>query len=202
MRILHRVTEDAVIATYLQGELDSQRFGPDLSRHLAKTGKPREILTHPNLADQRENRLRRDLLNATRQYENRTGLFDRFPHDVTWHLAILSQEEILKARYINYSYWVELSDGSRLPADAAQRIREGKEVFGVSNEQFHKAAEAIKRQESFPPLILVAPNPDSPLVVLEGHLRLTAYALAEGSMPAELEAYLGVSPDMAKWALY
>jgi hypothetical protein len=57
-------------------------------------------------------------------------------------------------RYIEYSYWNELSGGSRLPGDAAERIRAGVRVSGVSNGRFIAAARAVRRGERFSPLIL------------------------------------------------
>jgi hypothetical protein len=41
-----------------------------------------------------------------------------------------------------------------------------------------------------------------PLVLLEGHVRLTAYALAGGWAPDEIGVLLGTSPRMAEWSLY
>jgi hypothetical protein len=39
-------------------------------------------------------------------------------------------------------------------------------------------------------------------VLLEGHVRLTAYALYPEYLPDELEVYLGISPEMSRWALF
>jgi predicted nuclease of predicted toxin-antitoxin system len=50
--------------------------------------------------------------------------------------------------------------------------------------------------------VLVAAADDAPLMVLEGHARLTAYALAPDALPAELPALVGVSPDVARWGCY
>ena len=54
------------------------------------------------------------------------SLFDGLPYgDVGWSRVALRRDEVLAIRYIDYDYWVELSGGTRLPADAAQRIRAG-----------------------------------------------------------------------------
>jgi hypothetical protein len=39
-------------------------------------------------------------------------------------------------------------------------------------------------------------------VALEGHVRLTAYALFPEYLPEELTVYLGTSDDMERWALF
>ena len=52
-----------------------------------------------------------------------------------------------------------------------------------------------------PPLIAVR-APGSYLVLLEGHVRLTAYATFPEHVPDELEIYLGESPRMREWCQY
>lgn len=202
MKILDSVTEDVIVAEFLRGEITSERFGRTITRQLEEAGLDNKVVELPDTTDTRENALRRALLNAVRGYGSRIGLFDGFPTDVEWHSALLGRDEILNVRYINYSYWIEITAGSRLPGDAAKNISEGREVFGESNDRFVKAAEAVKRNIGFPPLILVTHNLDSPAVVLEGHLRLTGYTLAWEYLPPEVAVYIGVSASMTDWSLY
>ncbi|MFD8820717.1 hypothetical protein ACFV23_56915 [Streptomyces sp. NPDC059627] len=67
----------------------------------------------------------------------------------------------------------------------------------MPNERFHDAAHALGRGERFAPLILVGERQDD-LVCLEGHLRLTAYALA--GFPTGIECLIGTAPAMGRWA--
>lgn len=101
-------------------------------------------------------------------------------------------------RYIDYSYWNELSGGSRLPEDAARSICANVEVYGVSNDGFLRAVEALRKGETFLELILIGTSPDV-LIVLEGHVRLTAYLLAWEYEPEELPVLIGISPDFVGW---
>ena len=110
--------------------------------------------------------------------------------------AMLTPAELARVRYIDYSYWNELSGGSRLASDSAQRIRQGTKVFGVSNRRFLSAAQAVERGERFPPPILAGRRRDR-LICLEGHLRLTAYALA--GFPHEVECLVGTARTMDRW---
>jgi hypothetical protein len=98
---------------------------------------------------------------------------------------------------VDYSYWNELSGGSRLPADAAVRIRAGVRPFGVSHDRFLDAAQALAGGQDFPPMILAGLRDDA-LVCLEGHLRLTAHALA--GFPTATICLVGTSPGLATWA--
>ena len=70
-----------------------------------------------------------------------------------------------------------------MPSDAAIRIRKGATVFGMSTHHFLEMAEALRNGVKYPELILAGTEAHSALVVLEGHARLTAYALAPDPHP-------------------
>ncbi|HEY1916747.1 MAG TPA: hypothetical protein VGH27_14330 [Streptosporangiaceae bacterium] len=52
-------------------------------------------------------------------------MFEDFPDDVRWQWMTITPAELARIRYIDYSYWIELSGGSRLAVDAAPRIAPG-----------------------------------------------------------------------------
>jgi hypothetical protein len=189
---------DEMVATFLRGELSSERFGGDITSCLAACGLAERLLTHPDLCDAEANAARRTVLAATRGYGEDRELFKDFPAQVTWIRAILGAGEIARVRYVEYSYWLEISGGSRLPADAAARIKAGIQAWDVPNERFLRAARALAGGAQFPPLILVGEKRDG-LVCLEGNLRLTAYALA--GFPAGVECLVGTAPTMGRWTL-
>jgi hypothetical protein len=156
------------------------------------------LLTEPDLRDDDANEARSRLLGSTRGYrQNRDVFDDAFPASVRWLRAELVPSELKQVRYIDYSYWDELSGGSRLAVDAARRIENGIRTFGVPNERFLSAARTLRDGGSFPPLILVGSSPDA-LVCLEGNLRLTAYALA--GFPTVVECLVGTAPTMNRWS--
>src|SRR3954470_20808890 len=152
VQVLGVSSEDEVVACFLSGELASRRFGQNLRSHLAAARQAEQLLTHPDLSDTGANFARRALLAATRGYGENRDLFENFPTHVTWTRALLSADEAASVRYLDYSYWVELSGGSRRPTDAAARIRAGLCAFDVPNEPFTDAAHAVIRGERFPPL--------------------------------------------------
>lgn len=61
-------------------------------------------------------------------------------------------------------------------------------------------AARLRSNERQPELIAVAPPDRSRLVLLEGHARLTAYALFPDYLPDELEVFLGTAEDMHRWS--
>jgi hypothetical protein len=196
MRLLSRITEDEMIAVFLCAELDSGRYGEKLRALLARNGRDERVLRKPDLDDADENAYRRQLLEEHRAYERRDGLFGGFPGEVDWFRAILSREEVLNILYIDWDWWLRVSDGSRRPRDAARRIQAG-EVAGVTAEE-HDLFVGTPQPE----LIAVTTPAHAPLVLLEGHARLTAYALFPDRLPEEFEILLGVSEEMAGWSCF
>jgi hypothetical protein len=106
----------------------------------------------------------------------------------------ITPAELATVRYVDYDYWVELSGGTCLAVDAAPRIRAGVAPFGVSSAWALGMVQAVADGARFPPLI-----PSGGLVVLEGHVRLTAYMLCPDRLPPELEVLVGSSPGAAGW---
>src|SRR5712691_3315891 len=201
MRLLHPISEDEVVAVFLRGELDSSRYGEKLQALLARDGRALDVLRRPNLADSNENSYRRQLLDEHRAYDRREGMFIGFPRQIDWFRAALSAEEVLDILFIDWDWWLELSRGSRRPRDAAQRIRDG-EVPGVSAEEHEPLAAALRTGSRQPQLIAVTTSAHSPLVLVEGHYRLTAYALFPAYLPQELEILLGASDEITSWCQF
>ncbi len=202
MRITAPITEDEVVAHFLKTEIASVRFSDAIRQLLAADGRDRAIVDHPDTADAEQNAYRRGLLGRFRGWGRQVGMFIGFPDDVRWHRAVISSAELAQVRYIDYDYWVELSGGTRLPAEAARRVREGVDVFGVPSSGFLPLAEARRRAAVWPELILVGRNADAYLVVMEGNARLTGYFLEPASIPDELPVLVGFSEQITAWGLY
>ena len=198
MRVLRAASEAEVVAAFLRGELDSPRWGERLLELLREDDVDASLVRTPNVDDVAEGAYRASLLDRHRAWLRREGLFDGFPERVAWSRVALAPDEALAIRYINWDWWLRISGGTRRPVDAATRIRRG-EVPGVSAEEHEPIAARLQSAEPPPELIAVAPPDRSRLVVVEGHVRLTAYALYPEYLPAELEIYLGTSEDMHRW---
>lgn len=202
MRVLAEITEDEMVAAFLAAEIRSERFGARLLALLERDGVERAVVERPDLRSAAENSVRRRLLGEFRGYRQNREMFTGFPEGVRWRRAALSRAELAQVRYIVYDYWLELTGGSRLPADGVGRIRADRRVYDVPMDGFLRAEAALRRGAVFPELIVVGAGEGAPLVVLEGHLRLTAYALAPECVPDELPVILGTSPAMAGWSDY
>jgi hypothetical protein len=124
-----------------------------------------------------------------RTWHQRVGLFAGFPDDVAWELVALSRDELLAVLYINWHWWLKVSNGTRLATVAA-------DVQGRDEGDRAVAAAAARNAE----LIAVTDPERSKLVLLEGHVRLTAYGAFPELLPPELNVYLGVSPRIEEWS--
>jgi hypothetical protein len=51
----------------------------------------------------------------------------------------------------------------------------------------------------FPEMMVIGNDEATGFVVLEGHLRLTAYLLAEKNSPEEVRAFVGFSNNVTRW---
>jgi hypothetical protein len=130
-----------------------------------------------------------DVEERQRQWREHDGLFDGFPDDVAWERVALARDEVLAILYINWDWWLTVSNGTRLATVAV-------EVQGRDEGDRAIAATAATNPE----LVLVTDTARAKLVLLEGHVRLTAYAAFPEYLPEELEVYLGVSPRIAEWS--
>jgi hypothetical protein len=202
MRLIETIGEADMVAIFLRTEIQSERYVRELLQLLEQDGMRRAIVDDPDTTSAADNAYRLHLLNNFRGYQLRQGYFQEFPDQVVWQRVALSPDELLQAKYINWDYWVKLSGGSRLAPDAARTIRAGRRIFNVPNDGFLRMADALRDGATFPELILVRAGEGTALVVLEGHARLTAYALAPDMIPSPITVLLGTSPEMMRWGLY
>jgi hypothetical protein len=126
-----------------------------------------------------------------------TGLFDCFPERLEWTRVAMAPNQILSTLYIDWSWWLELSGGSRRPLDAAARSRTGGAAADLA---LHRQIAARPGSNDPPPELIAVTNPTRDRIVLvDGHVRLTAYALFPELLPAELELFLGESAEIDRW---
>lgn len=200
MRILGPVGEAEVIATFLRGELESERFGPPIRLALARDGVDPALVTAPDLTDEQQNAYRRTLLGELRGWGRSERLFGGFPEQIDWFRAALTPDEVASILYIDWDWWLTLSGGSRRPAEAAARIRSGE---AEESAEWHESiVRPLQSGPSLPELIVVRASKGARLVVLEGHVRLTAFMLFPECLPDELEMFLGESEALERWPSY
>lgn len=202
MKIVKKITEDEMVATFLKAEINSDRFGSGVASLLEKHKLDRKILDNPDLENRLENGYRKEILGEARGFSQNLHIFTNFPSNIEWFRILISKSELEKVLYINWEYWLEMTNNTRLPLDLVARIKSGDLPEDKETLRFKAVSNYIKSGAKVPEMILVAKNKDSRFVVLEGHVRLTAYLLDTETIPEEMEVIIGFSNDIEKWGLY
>jgi hypothetical protein len=199
MKYIREASEDEMILVFLQGEIKSERFHSQIVSVLDEIKLSTDIIEHADLNKDEENQKRKEILRIFRGYGSNMHLFENYPKVIRWIFAECTKEDIHKIRYINYSYWNELSKYTRSPLIAADTIREGKEIYGVSNIPSINGVKYLEEGGTFSPIILLTADNEN-YTILEGHSRMTVYGLAshffEGS-----KCYIGICEEHSfyKW---
>ncbi len=175
MVILRDSSEDEMILAFLKSETDSKRFGARLAEVREKRGISENIIRSGDISSAEENSLRAGLLGEFRGYPDRE-IFENYPEDVSWKYVRFDADDLGRLRYVDYSYWNELSEGTSKPSVAAETIRKGIEIYGQPNRNFLDGAGFLDGGGSFPPLIVLICG-DEKYIIIEGHCRATSYAL-------------------------
>ncbi|MDE5991684.1 MAG: hypothetical protein K2G87_01400 [Oscillospiraceae bacterium] len=199
MNVLRISSEDEMISEFLNAEYRSERFSEQIKKAMKKLLLDESIILSADLDNTDENTERKKLLGEFRGYGLNRELFENFPNEIQWSLCNFVSDDLSSIRYIDYSYWNELSQGTRSPLTAAQTILNGIEIYGQSNAGFVKAAEFIKNGGKFPRPILLTSDLEH-FVIVEGHLRITAFALVPEHFN-NIECFVGKcsSDDLKKW---
>jgi hypothetical protein len=192
MKIIKEATEDEMVLAFLRAELHSDRWKDKVGKILLKYDVESKLIDEADLHNKTENKLRLKVLGDLRGYRRNTKLFKDFPKpkEVKWFRARLQRKELGKVKYINYSYWNQLTGGSGLVVDGVKTIKKGIEVLEVGNDQYIKLADHVNKGGKFPEIILIGKNEGKELSVVEGHVRITSFLLAEES-PDNLEVIVG-----------
>jgi hypothetical protein len=192
--------EAEVVLAFLRGEIDSDRFGNDVRRALIGAG-GLQLVRSPDLDSEEENRARERALAAARGWRN-TELFEGFPETVDWYYGVLQASDLSRVRFIDYSYWNELSGGSRRPVDVLPTLRSGRLptwLTELGTDWCFEFAARLAKAGAVDDLIVMATPDLGELVLLEGHARLTAIFVGGLQQRLTVRAYLGLSAAIQQW---
>lgn len=177
MQYLNESSEDEMISEFLRAEYLSDRFSEQIKDAMSELLMDEHIILEADIKSADENAKRKKLLGKFRGYGLNQEMFERFPTVTAWSLCSFASDDLEKIRYIDYSYWNELSAGTHMPTAAAETIRKGISIYGQDNSGFLRAAEYIRSGGTFPTMFFLTSDFEN-FVIVEGHLRMTAYALA------------------------
>jgi hypothetical protein len=193
-----------MIACFLRQEYASHdRYGATLEACLTAESVSATRITVPDLADRVGNAERRRVFARYRGYgTGRASYLTDFPDTgVSWSWMALRPDELLDSIMIRYISAHELASRTRSPRETAERIRSG-ELTSEFAMRVRELADRLRKGHTVPPVILVSADGGVTRVILEGHTRLLAWALAPDTIAPETEVLLGSSPNIAKWDEY
>ena len=190
--------ENEMVLAFLKAEIDSPRFGEAYQNLIDQSGLDKsELIDNASLSDPHQNAARRALLGDARGYGNNVYLFAGFPQNVAWRRVTITPGDYDALLYTNYPIWTKLSGGSRKVVDGAKNTgsiaADEEAISGIQ-----AVAEAVKNGQRYPELIAV--EAADGIVLVEGHIRATAYVLA--ALDLEFEVILGTSLWMHNWVFY
>jgi hypothetical protein len=202
MKVLKSISEHEVTASLFRYNYTSFRFGKRLRSVLKSQNVDKKIITNPNVQSKKENEIRERLMRSFNGDGIGGYLSQNFPNNVQWKSVRLSKKDLQQIKYLNYSYWNELSNHKRYITEGVKTIKKGIEIFNQSNRVFFDAFKALERGCQFPSPVLVTREDKLDLVIVDGHLRLTAYLFDSEYTPKEIDAYVGYSQDFQNWDMY
>lgn len=144
MKLIKDTNESEMILEFLKGELNSNRFNNDLNKVLNNLNIDCNIITNGNILNLEENKLRLKIMKEYRGYPDKE-LFERFPKVIDWKYVSLSEEDLDNIYYIDYDYWNLLSNNTSRPSEAVKVIKNGIEVYDISNQPFLDGVEYLKK---------------------------------------------------------
>lgn len=199
MRIIKPSSEAEMILEFLKMELNSERYKGRIEDALKELNIESSIIAAGSIESEQENVIRADVLKKFRGWPDKE-IFENFPVQVDWYWTEFENKDLPKIRYIEYSYWNELSNYTGSPLEAAKTIRSGRTVFDVPNDNALKGMEGLKDGLSFPPMIFLTDRHEKRYIILEGHSRMTVYGLVP-DLFQNVPVMLGFckSGELKKW---
>lgn len=175
MKIIKESNEDEMLLEYLKCEVNSERFSKRLAKTLEKLNISQDIILNANIENAKENEQRRLIMQNFREYP--TGdIFKNFPKEIKWFYVEFEESDLDKIYFLNWPCWNERTNSSGKPKDAAKNIFNGIEYADIPNEKFIEGIEYLKKGNRFKPIIAITCN-WSKFVLIEGHSRVTVYAM-------------------------
>ena len=197
------MTDDQVILAWLQAEIESAAFQQYLigdPPNPANLSLALKLARSPNLHDDEQNRMRRQIITNTHGFGMGVGQFQGLANDLKWRKVRVTAGEVGEMLYASRSgAWTILAPVSRKVAEGATNV--GHIFTGdQTNMVVLSLAYGINHSDKKVPEIIALRRPDGHLVILEGHARATAIVLEAHRFSHGVEAFVGDSPSVANWA--
>jgi O-antigen/teichoic acid export membrane protein len=192
IRVLRRVSEDEVIAEFLQSEFHSSVF-----RTYQES--LRGIVIKPNLDDPAENAKRRALL-----FLRHLALWKELPTGTEWYEVEVRDADLDQIRVFPRAQWRPLARGNFSIREVAERMRQKQSVEeGAFVTKIADIGDRLLQEgDDLGSVLLIGINESEPLTILDGNHRLVASMLTSPSSVHKLRFLCGLSPRMTECCWY
>ena len=199
---LGAASEDQVILAWLQAEIESADFQAYLvgnPPNPANLSLALKAARSPDLRDQTQNDLRRQIITSTYGFGTGAGSFEGLGPDLKWRRFRVTTDEVAEMLYMRRAGpWQLVAPVTRKVAEGATNI--GHIFTGDStNMVVLSLASGLCHSDKKVPEIIALRRPDGGLVILEGHARATAIVLEAHRFPRGVEVFVGEGPSVANW---
>ena len=199
---LGAASEDQVILAWLQAEIESADFQAYLvgnPPNPANLSLALKAARSPDLRDQTQNDLRRQIITSTYGFGTGAGSFEGLGPDLKWRRFRVTTDEVAEMLYMRRAGpWQLVAPVTRKVAEGATNI--GHIFTGDStNMVVLSLASGLCHSDKKVPEIIALRRPDGALVILEGHARATAIVLEAHRFPRGVEVFVGEGPSVANW---
>jgi hypothetical protein len=202
---LGAASDDQVILAWLQAEIESPPFqeyligDPPTPSHL---GRALTLARKPDLESVEQNAERRRIIASAHGFGRGALIFAGLEGDIAWRRVRASIAEVAEMLYSNRNAaWTTLAPATRKVAEGAANAAR---IFAGDDTNMHilSLARTICHADPAPTLseLICFRLPDGSISVVEGHTRATAGVLEAHKLPHGIEAYVGDSPSIGKWA--
>jgi hypothetical protein len=193
MKRIRQSNELEIIAAFLQGEYYQKEYHGDRNTYEV-------VVMNPNLADEEENRIRRELL-----YRRHRVTWKVLPGDINWFQVELEADDFERIRVFPRGHWPKLATDSSLAVrDMARTIRNGQLSRKTQDDvsAIHAIADRLQQQPDYSSVLLIGIDETKPLTILEGNHRMIAAALTSTETIPTFKVYAGFSPLMTSCFWY
>jgi hypothetical protein len=205
MQDLGAVSDDQVILSWLQAEIESPPFqsyligDPPKPSHLARA---LALARNPDLNNAEQNVERRRIIASAHGFGRGALIFAGLADDVVWRRYRVSITDVGQMFYSNRNAaWTTLAPATRKVVEGASNAGR---TFSGDDTNMHILALAgtICHAEAAPELseLICLRLPDGGISVVEGHARATAIVIEAHRLRDGVDAYIGDSPTIANWA--
>lgn len=194
LRKLRPIREAEIIAEFLRSEFHHPEFHRDRERFEA-------VVLQPNLNDQTENALRRQLL-----FRRHGRTWRELPPDTAWWEVELDRQDIDCVRLSPRPPWNEIANDSMRLIDIVERISTGHLTGHTASkvQSIHYHLQQSPCGSALDSVLLIGVEGEKePLTVLDGNHRLIAALLCHHGLPLDQFRLLcGLSPGMNQCCSY